>query len=77
MEIKLHLFVGKVRYQVLHIGTTEYTEPVLLTDELLDKVILGDDTLEMVRFVPLEGKKYFTLLGVGHLHKFDLSFKPQ
>lgn len=77
MEVKLDLFVGKVRckLQCDDYVADQWTEPVLLTQDVLDKVILGDESVKKVQFIPLDGKKYFTLLGVGKIRKLDLGFK--
>ena len=78
MEIKLELFVRKVRYQLrMKANLDEWTEPEILTQEVLDMILDEENQIiEEVLFVPLEGRTYFTLLGVGNISKFNLNYKP-
>lgn len=76
MDISLDLFVNKVRVQVRYVDADNdtWTNPVLLTDAKI-KEILEDPNVRQVNFVPLEGREYFTVLGVGNVKGALLDIK--
>lgn len=67
-----YLFVGKVR--IMYKRADIWTAPGLFTDKEL-KTLMEDDTLQAAQFVPLEGKTFFTIAGVGNISVLDLTMK--